>query len=188
MTRISDFLLIILPCFLIYFDLTDSLVKLKLLYAEIDKRARRLEAIHAARLNCRRGCSNCCVDGITVFEVEAENIRQTHAEFLTNEKTNENGGCAFLNEQGECRIYESRPYVCRTQGLPLRWFDEIEDEIFEFRDICPLNELGEPVEELNEEKCWTIGEFEARLADLQAEFCNGEMNRIALRELFHWKK
>ena len=62
--------------------------------------------------------------------------------------------------------------------------DEIENELVELRDICPLNEDGVPIENLSEEKCWTIGEFEAKLAELQKQFGKCEMNRDALRHLF----
>ena len=87
-----------------------------------------------------------------------------------------NGGLGndiFLGSEGECRIYAIRPYVCRTQGLPLRW---IEDDI-DYRDICELNDV--PVETLEPEACWTIGEFEERLARMQ-----GDGKRVALRDLF----
>jgi Fe-S-cluster containining protein len=159
--------------------------KLHNFYDELHEKTQKLEQIHASRLNCKKGCSNCCVDGLTVFTIEAENIKQNHADLLPNEQPNINGGCAFLDENGACRIYESRPYVCRTQGLPLRWMDEVDDEIVEFRDICPLNEDGTPIEALDAEDCWSIGEFEQKLADLQAEFDNGKMFRIALRKLFN---
>ncbi len=162
----------------------DIFEKLENLYRKIDSITDQLVHIHAERLNCKKGCSACCVDDISVFEIEAENIRQNHAAFLENENPHEKGMCAFLDETGACRIYENRPYVCRTQGLPLRWFEEIENEIYELRDICPLNEAGEPIENLSEEKCWTIGGFEAKLAELQKEFGTGDMCRIKLRELF----
>lgn len=158
--------------------------KLKQFYAEIDLKAERLEQVHASRLNCRRGCFHCCVDEITVWKIEAENIRETNAALLLDESPNPSGGCAFLDQNGACRIYDSRPYVCRTQGLPLRWFDEIAAEIYEFRDICPLNEAGNPIENLDETECWTIGDSETALANLQNEFDNGEMRRTALRALF----
>ena len=163
--------------------------KLKDFYRQVDSLATRLENIHAERLNCKKGCSACCVDGITVFEIEAENIRQNHQDLLKNEKPNDVGMCAFLDKDEACRIYENRPYVCRTQGLPFRWFDEIENELVELRDICPLNEAGEPIETLPENECWTIGEFEAKLAELQKEFGEGEMTRKSLRSLFKvdWK-
>lgn len=162
--------------------LLDALEKM---YEEVDSLSNHLAEIHKERLRCGRGCSSCCVDELTVYEIEAENIRRHHAEFLETAMPHETGACAFLDEEGSCRIYEQRPYVCRTQGLPLRWFEETEDdEIVELRDICPLNEEGAPVENLEEEECWTIGTFEQRLADLQYELDGGEMRRVALRDLF----
>jgi Fe-S-cluster containining protein len=168
--------------------LNAPLDKLKQFYVKVDLKSRRLEQIHAARLNCRQGCSGCCVDEITVWNVEAENIRQTYPALLINENPNTNGGCALLDQNGACRIYDSRPYVCRTQGLPLRWLDESENEIYEFRDICPLNDKGQPLEKLDDNDCWTIGSSETELADLQSDFDNGQMRRTALRKLFNENK
>jgi Fe-S-cluster containining protein len=153
-------------------------------YRDVERQTTQLEIVHEARLNCRRGCSACCVDDITVFEVEAENIRRKYPDLLENDLPHEAGKCAFLNEEGACRIYNARPYVCRTQGLPLRWLEEIEEEIYELRDICPLNDAGEAVEELNEDDCWTIGEAEAQLSEMQFKKDGGEMRRVRLRDLF----
>lgn len=159
--------------------------ELERLHAEVDERARSLSEVHAERLQCRRGCSACCVDGLTVFEVEAERIRRRRAELLETAAPGAQGGCAFLDNDGACRVYEDRPYVCRTQGLPLRWLDETDDgETVEWRDVCPLNEEGEPIEELPEDECWTLGPFEHRLARLQAAYDGGRMKRVALRDLF----
>jgi hypothetical protein len=36
------------------------------LHAAVDREARRLHVLHAERLQCQRGCSSCCVDGLTV--------------------------------------------------------------------------------------------------------------------------
>ena len=41
--------------------------------------------------------------------------------------------CPNLNERGECLMYDNRPLVCRTFGLPLRNADEY------IGDICELN-------------------------------------------------
>jgi Fe-S-cluster containining protein len=146
------------------------------LHAEIDARAAELARHHAALLQCRRGCFGCCVDGITVFEVEADKIRSGAAALLATGTPHAAGQCAFLGAEGECRIYHLRPYVCRTQGLPLRWLDH--DAEVEYRDICGLNEAI-PVEELEPDECWTIGEMEEKLARM-----NGERGRVGLRDLF----
>ena len=83
-----------------------------------------------------------------------------------------------------CRIYNNRPYVCRTQGLPLRWLEEAEDEVFEYRDICELNDKEPPLEELEPDQFWTLGESEGELAQMQFEAHGEEMTRVLLRELF----
>lgn len=156
------------------------------LYGRVDQQAQGLVQIHAARLVCRRGCCECCVDDLTVFEVEAENIRRRHADLLLNAQPHPPGACAFLDAEGACRIYADRPYVCRTQGLPLRWLDEDEHgEFVEYRDICPLNDApdAEPIEELPESECWTIGPVEEQLAALQRA-AGAALRRIPLRSLF----
>jgi hypothetical protein len=155
-------------------------------YQKVNKEVSRLSVIHAARLKCRYGCRNCCDDALTVFEVEAENIRSRYPELLRQATPHPEGACAFLNEADVCRIYEHRPYVCRTQGLPLRWIEELsEGGIVEKRDICPLNDRGKPVEILPAEECWNIGPFEGELARLQAVFHHGNLRRVSLRELFN---
>lgn len=158
---------------------------LTLLYREVDQRVGQLYTLHASRLVCRYGCHPCCIDRLTVFEVEAENIRQHHADLLVGGAPHPAGTCAFLDQAGACRIYEHRPYVCRTQGLPLRWIARRPDGTStEMRDICPLNDRGQPVEALPEEQCWTIGPFEGKLARLQAGVDGRTRRRMSLRSLF----
>ena len=94
--------------------------------------------------------------------------------------------CRNLADDLLCRIYEQRPYVCRTQGLPLRWLDAgPSGETVEYRDVCPLNE-GEgapPIESLDPSACWAIGPVEGKLAQLQAE-TGDPGRRVPLRSLF----
>jgi len=152
-----------------------------------------LTVLHAERLRCARGCHGCCVDDLTVFQIEADRIRAHHAELLATGAPHPEGACAFLDAEGACRIYAHRPYVCRTQGLPLRWIDEVEGELAELRDICPLNEPGEPIEELPEDACWELGPIEERLAatELEEGRAAGDSGapeatrpRVRLRDLF----
>ena len=154
-----------------------------LVHADVERQTRRLHVLHAARLQCRCGCSGCCVDGLTVFDVEAERIRRAHPDLLAAAAPGPEGACAFLDGEGRCRIYVDRPYVCRTQGLPLRWLDEAAGEPVELRDICPLNEAGEPIERLPAAACWTLGPIEERLGRLQVAAGPGA-RRTRLRDLF----
>jgi hypothetical protein len=160
--------------------------KVALLHGDTTRAANRLEIVHEKRLKCRLGCSSCCVDDLTVFPVEADHIRRHHSVLLTTGTPHAKGMCAFLDAEGGCRIYNERPYVCRTQGLPLRWLEQRADLTVELRDICPLNDENvdlDSIEGLPIEECWTIGPFEDRLAALQL-VSTGGAERTSLRDLF----
>ncbi len=156
------------------------------LHGVVDELVAPLEHQHAARLRCARGCNQCCVDGITIFEVEANLIRQHHGALLETGTAHLEGACAMLDEQGSCRIYPNRPYVCRTQGLPLRWAElDPKGGPVERRDICPKNLPGGPdLRRLDPAACWTLGPVEQRLREAQTRTDGGELRRIALRDLF----
>ena len=154
--------------------MTDDLRWISRLHNVVDELAATVAAFHS--LTCKRGCAGCCSDGLTVFEIEAARIRDRHAALLENFEPHESG-CAFLDEAGGCRVYEVRPYVCRTQGLPLRWLEEDNGEAFEARDVCALNLDGIDLAALAVEAMWTIGPIEERLATRGSA-------RVELRSLF----
>jgi uncharacterized protein len=167
------------------FSWTEIINALNEIYHEVDQVSCGLFDIHSERLHCRQGCTGCCMDGITVFEVEAHNIIDHYGDLFDRGDPHPEGACPFLDTKGACRIYMHRPYVCRTQGLPLRWIDETSSgDIVEMRDICPVNETGPAIVTLPEEQCWTIGPFELRIAALQALVSGNEMRRVPLRSLF----
>lgn len=164
-------------------DIPTALTYVERLHAVVDELVAALNVRHGARLQCRRGCSGCCVDELTVFEVEAARIRARYPEVLAA-SPHPPGACAMLDADGACRVYEARPYVCRTQGLPLRWVEERRGRVVERRDICPLNEPGPPLSEIPKDDCWSLGPVEERLRTVQAAVDGGEARRVALRALF----
>lgn len=148
------------------------------LHRVVDGLVAPLARAHAGRLHCGRGCSSCCVDDLSVFAVEAERIRREFPQVLA-EPAGPPGACGFLAADGACRVYDARPYVCRTQGLPLRWAESGS----EARDICPLNEAVSLLA-LPADACWTLGPVEARLAAVQATIAAEPERRVPLRALF----
>lgn len=147
------------------------------LHQVVDQLVAPLEARHAGWMRCARGCHGCCVDDLTVTGVEARWIATRRAAWLATATPGPRGRCAMLDESGACRIYEDRPYVCRTQGLPLRWLEAG----VERRDVCPVHEPSEDLTALPADACWSIGPFEARLAAWNDA---AGLGRVALRDLF----
>jgi Fe-S-cluster containining protein len=99
---------------------------------------------HRAKMVCGRGCSACCAPNLTVFAAERANIRSflsKHPEVLAKAMASEtedfHGGqrCKFLDQAGECTIYEVRPIVCRSHGAPI--FSKAEGQAI--LDVCPEN-------------------------------------------------
>jgi Fe-S-cluster containining protein len=95
------------------------------LRGEIDQKAAKLEKVHGEYMQCAKGCCGCCMN-LSVWPVEFYSIlEEMKAAAWPKPVLNEDKECAFLNEQGACRIYPFRPIICRTHGLPLvYWHDE----------------------------------------------------------------
>lgn len=155
-------------------------------YARIDTAAKRVADLHSGRLVCQRGCSACCLDDLTVSPVEAERIRLAHPALLREAVPHSRGACAFLDQEGACRIYGERPAVCRSQGLPLRvLFEDDCGEIAERRDICELNVCAsKPLDKIPEDDCWLLGPFELELGAIEEGRFGDGAERIGLRSLF----
>ena len=84
-------------------------------------------------VKCSKGCTACCHTQVSVTEEEAQLLAQRVKEGVEidyarlKEQANagsspeswykkpyESRACVFLGENGECRVYEDRPSVCRT--------------------------------------------------------------------------
>jgi len=117
---------------------------------------------------------------ISIFEIEADRIIDWFSSLHESTKVDlqniwkgavEKGACTFLYE-GQCSIYEARPLICRTQGLPL--FVASENVL----DYCPLNfKDGDPekVDWLNLERMNTLLSFAAK--------STGREGRVRLKKL-----
>ncbi|MCX7958260.1 MAG: YkgJ family cysteine cluster protein, partial [Deltaproteobacteria bacterium] len=65
---------------------------------------------------CKKGCSDCC-ESFSLLPVEYYYIKSRLCKLnITNSPSGDNK-CVFLKES-ECLIYDLRPLMCITQGLP----------------------------------------------------------------------
>jgi Fe-S-cluster containining protein len=98
---------------------------------------------------CRAGCDSCCHQRFSVFEVEAAPIREALAQLARTDpelrrRVRERGrdeqlrACALLVD-GRCTVYEQRPLICRSHGLPIAVRESDEPGSALRLDHCPLN-------------------------------------------------
>jgi Fe-S-cluster containining protein len=150
---------------------------------EVDRLAARLQTRYSKHLVCRAGCAGCCHHHLSVFAVEAEEARaaiealpvpirarveEQAREVIKCEDQGSRVACPLLID-GHCSIYESRPLICRTQGLPLLM--EAEDGEQEV-DFCPLNFTGDgSIDDLDEDHLVLLDALNLRLALVNLEHC-----------------
>jgi uncharacterized protein len=115
------------------------------LRAKIDILCRKIVEEFSAQLACRAGCDGCCRH-ISLFWVEAVALAAALHELPAAEATriralaagaSPDGPCPLL-ENGLCLLYESRPIICRTHGLPLLALQDGKRTV----DFCPENFQG----------------------------------------------
>lgn len=156
---------------------TDDLILSYLeLRAKVDKRGEELTTQHGKQLKCRKGCDSCC-ESINVFPIEFYAIQNALKEqkiALPKRKFNRfRKSCMFLVD-GACSIYQVRPFICRTQGLPLM-YQNMNGEGYEVSH-CQLNFKGVDITSFTVENTMFMPDFNSQLFMLNKEFV--ELNNI----------
>jgi hypothetical protein len=103
------------------------------LRSKVDAFFGRVEARYPGALACAPGCADCCRRELTVTAVEAAGIAAAvraldpaaRAELVRRAR----GGdpCVALAADGTCAVYDARPIVCRSHGVPIRYAEPTPD-------------------------------------------------------------
>jgi Fe-S-cluster containining protein len=92
---------------------------------KVDAFFARVADRHGTDMQCSSGCSDCCHVRLTITGIEAAAIRSSVATWPSPARrqltpTGPANHCAALDAAGRCKIYEARPLVCRSHGVPIR--------------------------------------------------------------------
>ncbi|MEZ4599535.1 MAG: YkgJ family cysteine cluster protein [Syntrophotaleaceae bacterium] len=125
--------------------LLKSLESYRQLVARVDRFAHEVSERYPSQLACRRGCDACCTHiGVSAVEALALSLAVSSlpadeaAALRERAARMEAGDACPLLAEGICLLYQARPIICRTQGLPLLFSEEGGRLI----DYCPLNFKG----------------------------------------------
>lgn len=135
----------------------------------IDEVSHKLSNKHKSYIQCKKGCDLCCMD-YSILPIEFKYIEDKlrRANFKPEQPSSESGSgnCIFLKNH-ICTIYEHRPVICRTHGLPLLYTnDDFEWEL----STCELNFRQFDYENFTPDNTFPQDTFNSKLFMLNKQF------------------
>jgi len=176
-----------LPLILL-FNMKHNFEQYKLLLADIDNQSNKLEKEHSEQIVCKKGCDTCCMD-YSILPIEFHSIlkdlkeNKITPEISVRPKSDE---CIFLVNH-VCTIYNQRPIICRTHGLPLLFMNENNE--WEL-SACDLNFTDFNFEKFTLDNTFPQDKYNSKLFMLNKKFISevkdkeyGEFDLIPLKNI-----
>jgi hypothetical protein len=178
---------------------SDSLAEYRALVEKVDAFFGRVHGRYGDRMRCAAGCSGCCGHHLTVSRVEAESIARHLSAMPAGERAalraraaalgSADGPCPALDAGGRCGIYEARPLICRTQGLPMRVgsasLPVLGEADAQGLSVCPLNFEGEALSAVDADCVLNVETIDATLAVVNRRaFPDAPLERVRIGSLF----
>lgn len=156
----------------------------------IDTQIHTIRAVYEKDIACSAGCSSCCTN-LTVFPIEFYAILEdlkNNGVAPGNISFDESAQCGFLDKKHLCRIYASRPIICRTHGLPILFLNDSPDNPEWEVSFCERNFQADSQLEFGEEFLVDIEEINLELDRVNRAFIQSGRKdiiktRIPLRHL-----
>jgi uncharacterized protein len=141
--------------------------KFRLLRNKVDKVCDKLLLVNQKYISCEKGCDECCMN-FRLLPVEFYYILNSIKGKEINIRHSDNlEDCPFLLDHS-CQIYESRPLICHSHGLPILTMDE-KGENWEL-SFCPHNFTENDDNYFKQANCFAQDVFYSKLYLLNQEF------------------
>ncbi len=160
--------------------MTDAIERFEALAGDVERKFDAIRQRNHGCMECQKGCSDCCRCRLSITRLEEaylrqglarlpESVRRELAERATDESREM---CAGLDADGACQVYESRPLICRSHGVPLRYRYPVPLVQPTRIDVCQKNFTEGSTSALPAEDVIDQTSLTAVLAVLDAEFCD----------------
>ncbi|MGQ7868870.1 YkgJ family cysteine cluster protein [Sunxiuqinia sp. sy24] len=144
--------------------MTSKFEKYHQLRNQVDQLSEQLSGLHQNHMACKKGCDLCCMD-YDVFPIEYEAMKEALQNKQVDMQKSIDGSCIFLKDH-MCQIYEQRPIICRTHGLPLLFMNDEQWEL----SACELNFTEFDDEDFTTENTFPLDKFNSKLFLLNQVF------------------
>lgn len=139
--------------------------KYRILIDDIDREITRITTPPLGlNITCKPGCFDCCIH-FSVFAVEAALLLDQ----LKEEKVvlTENHDFCLLLKNKRCSLYDVRPIICRTQGVPLGYIDELTGSV----EISACHHNFSEEYQFIQEEVLFMDSYNRRLFELNRDYC-----------------
>lgn len=133
---------------------------------EITSQCDDLHVEHFSNTQCRKGCSECCMN-FSILPVEFFSIMSSLHNDPPKLNTSNPDKCLFLVDD-VCQIYAHRPSICRSHGLPILNMDEAGENME--LSFCPLNFKDVEVDYFTMENGFQQDKYNSKLYMVNQEF------------------
>jgi Fe-S-cluster containining protein len=152
------------------------------LVESVDSLCREVFRRYGPVLACSRGCDGCCRH-LSLFPVEAVALRlaldtldrPARSGILSRAAGARGDACPLLS-RGLCLMYDHRPIICRTHGMPILVRTEAGEKV----DFCPMNFAG--ISRLDREAVIDLERLNTALALVNRIFVERELDGADLPE------
>lgn len=148
------------------------------LQQKLDARITELSNLHESYMVCKKGCSSCCMN-FGILPIEYYAIQQALG-VHTSPQVAHADSCKFL-KNGICSIYAHRPFICRTQGLPIIHYNTHKNAWNLL--VCELNFVDVDDNFFQQHRCIDMDAYNGELSELNRSFLleHPELSFDALR-------
>jgi len=159
---------------------TNDFERFDALAAEVEREFDAIRRRNDGCLECQQGCSDCCRCRLSITRLEAAYLRRGLArlpdsvrrELAVRATAEAQEMCPALDANGACQVYESRPLICRSHGVPLRYRYPVPLIQPTRIDVCDKNLTEISIDRLPGEDVMDQTSLTTELAAIDEEFCN----------------
>ncbi len=157
----------------------NTLDRYQALAERVDRKFAAIQRRNAGSMRCGSGCSDCCRARLSVTHVEEAHMRRGLArlpdelrrELAESASAERQEMCPALDDQGRCRIYELRPLICRSFGVPLRHRRPLALIHPPIVDVCDKNFTGSALKLVSDEDTLEQTELVDALTTIDRDHC-----------------
>lgn len=160
--------------------MSDAVDRFEELALAVEREFEAIRRRNAGCMECQKGCSDCCRCRLSITRLEEAHLRRGLArlpesvrrELSESARDETREMCPALDANGACRVYEARPLICRSHGVPLRYRYPVPLIHPSRIDVCEKNFQDVSTQSIPADDVIDQTGLTAELTEIDDQFCD----------------